>query len=262
MTDRTAHYVFDADEYDRIHAAEQLLDDRTKSLLSGFGLGEGAECLEAGAGGGSIASWLCGIVGDSGHVVATDIDVRSLEALGVDPRLEIREHDIVTEGLEEGRFDLVHARLFLEHLRQRDTVLSKLVTSLRPNGWIVLESVDYVSAVPVSELGASEHAYSQSVRLREFEKLGIAHDMGRRLPEMLRANGLTEVGNEGRVWVMEGGSPGARWFKLSMAHLRSRLIGEGKLSDAEIDRMLELFDDPEWAAFSPVILAAWGRRLS
>lgn len=262
MSDRDARYVFGADEYDRIHAAEQLLDDGTKRLLSGFDLGEGAECLEVGAGGGSIASWLCGIVGEPGHVVATDIDVRSLEAMEVDPRLEIREHDIVSEALEESRFDLVHARLFLEHLPERDTVLAKLIASLRPGGWIVLESVDYVSAVPVSEFGAPEHAHSQSVRLHEFEKAGIAFDLGRKLPAMLRTSGLTEVGNEGRVWVMEGGSPGARWFKLSMAHLRPRLVGEGKLADDEVDRMLELFDDPGWAAFSPVILAAWGRRPS
>jgi hypothetical protein len=32
------------------------------------------------------------------------------------------------------------------------------------------------------------------------------------------------------------------------------------LSDADVDQMLELFDDPDWAAYSPIIVAAWGRR--
>lgn len=68
------------------------------------------------------------------------------------------------------------------------------------------------------------------------------------------------VGNEGRVWVMEGGSAGARWFKLSLAHLRGQLVGDGKLSDAEIDTMLGTFDAPEFAAYSPVIMAAWGQK--
>lgn len=51
-------------------------------------------------------------------------------------------------------------------------------------------------------------------------KLGVNLYLGRELPARLRAHGLGEVGNEGRVFVMEGGSPGARWFRLSLAHLR------------------------------------------
>ena len=59
---------------------------------------------------------------------------------------------------------------------------------------------------------------------------------------------------------MQGGSPGARWFRLSLDHLRPRLVGVGMLTDDEVDRMLELFEDPNWAAMSPIIMAAWGRR--
>jgi hypothetical protein len=118
--------------------------------------------------------------------------------------------------------------------------------------------VDYASAIPVSDLGAAEHAHSQGVRLREFEAAGIKFDYGRHLPRLLREAGLHEIGNEGRVSVMQGGSPGARWFALSMEQLRPRLIGPGKLTDAEVDRMLEFFVDPDWAALSPIILGCWG----
>ena len=259
MSEQPAPYVFDADEHVRIHAAEQLFDEGTKRLVSGLGIGTGARCLEVGAGGGSIARWLCEVVGDSGHVVATDIDVRSLEAIQCPPSLQVRRHDIVHDPLGVGGFDLVHARLVLEHLPERDAVLTKLTRALRPGGWIVVEDVDYVSAVPISDLGRTEHEHSQSVRLREFAANGIAHYLGRELPARLRANGLVDVDNEGRVWIMEGGSPGARWFRLSMAHLRTRLVGPDKLTDTEVDRMLELFDDPNWAAFTPTMVTAWGR---
>ena len=260
MTTSPDSYVFSAADHERIHAAELLLDDTTIQLLNRIGVAEGSRCLELGAGGGSIAAWLLTKVGMGGHVVATDIDIRALLELPSDQRLEVREHDVITDDLEQERFDIVHARLFLEHLPQRDLALEKMVTALRPGGWLVVESVDYGAAVPVSGLGATEHAYSQAVRLEEFERLGISHHLGRELPAMLRAKGLLEVGNEGRVWVMEGGSPGARWFKLSLAHLRPRLLGSGKLNDAEIDSMLELFDDPGWAAFTPVIMGAWGKK--
>jgi SAM-dependent methyltransferase len=259
MTGPTTEYVFGQDEYDRIHAAEDLLDEGTKRLIERCGIPHGAVCLEAGAGGGSIAQWLSALVGATGRVVATDLDVRALGEL-TEENLEVRRHDLVTDDLEEDHYDLVHARLFLEHLPEREAVLAKLVRALRPGGVIVLESVDYVAAVPVSELGAAEHAHVQAVRLEAFTKLGLDLYLGRQLPAKLRAEGLVEIANEGRVFVMEGGSPGARWFQLSLSHLRARLVGEGLLSDTEVDRMLALFDDPDWAAYSPIIVAAWGRR--
>lgn len=246
----------------RLDAVEAFLDPGTIHLLDRIGIGPGMRCLELGAGGGSIANDLSRRVGPTGHVVATDLDTRHLAARVAAAHVanvEVRQHDIVKEPLGETEFDLIHARLVLEHIPERDQVLTKLVRALKPNGWLLVESVDYVSAVPVSELGAKEHAHTQSTRLREFEGAGIKFDLGRHLPRLLRAAGLRDVDNEGRVTVMEGGSACALWFQLSMEQLRPRLVGPGKLTDAEVDRMLELFADPEWAALSPIILGCWGR---
>jgi SAM-dependent methyltransferase len=252
-------YLFLDDQRARLQAAEDLLDDGTVRRLERLGTRPGWRCLEVGAGGGSIARWLAKHVHPDGHVVATDINLRDLDTHGA-AGLEVREHDIVHDPIEQEAFDLIHARLVLEHLPERDGVLGKLARALRPGGWLMVEDVDYVSAIPISALGAREHEYTQSVRLQAFSASGVDHTLGRRLPAQLRALGLNDIGNEGRVWVMEGGSPGARWFRLSLAHLRPRLVGPGMLTDAEIDRMLELFEDPNWSAFSPVIMAAWGRR--
>ncbi len=252
-------YLFLDDQRARLQAAEDLLDEGTIRVLERVGTRPGWRCLEVGAGGGSVARWLAEHVRPHGHVVATDINLRDLNTDGI-AGLEVRQHDIVKDSLEEASFDLIHARLVLEHLPERGTVLEKLARALHPGGWLVVEDVDYVSAMPISELGAQEHEHTQSVRLQAFSVSGVDHTLGRRLPAQLRALGLRDVGNEGRVWVMEGGSPGARWFRLSLAHLRPRLVGPGMLSDQEIDRMLELFEDPDWSAFSPVIMAVWGRR--
>jgi SAM-dependent methyltransferase len=243
----------------RLDAIEAFLDPGTFALLDRIGVADGWHCLELGAGGGSVSDWLARRVGAAGRVVATDLDTRHIAARATAPTIEVRRHDIVKEPVEERAFDLIHARLVLEHLPERDLVVPKLASALTSGGWLLVESVDYVSAVPVSELGAREHERSQSLRLRQFEGAGIKFDLGRHLPRMLRTNGLIEVGNEGRVFVMEGGSPGALCFQLSMEQLRPRLVGPGKLSDAEVDRMLELFANPDWVAVSPVIFAAWGR---
>jgi SAM-dependent methyltransferase len=249
-------YLFVDDPRARLAAAEDLLDDGTIRVLERLVVGAGWHCLEVGAGGGSIARWLAQRGAD---VVASDIATDDLDP-GPSGRVEVRTHNVVTDPLESSVFDLVHARLLLEHLPEREAVLHKLVEALKPGGWLVAEDVDYVSGIPVSALGAAEHAHTQATRLHLFAESGVDHTLGRALPSLLRAAGLEDVGNEGRVWVMEGGSPGARWFKISMAHLRPRLVGPGKLSDAEVDRMLELFDDRAWSAMSPIIMAAWGHR--
>ena len=243
----------------RLDAVEEFLDPGTIALMERRGIGVGWTCLELGAGGGSIAKWLSSRVGATGRVLATDLDTRHLVDLVGLANVEILRHDIVAEPLPEAEFDLVHARLVLEHLRERDEVLRKLVRALKPGGWLLLESVDYASAIAISERGAQEHTYSQAVRLRAFEARGVDANYGRRLPRALREMGLADIGNEGRVFVMEGGSPSARWFELSMRQLRGWLVGEGGMLDAEVDRMLELFADPGWAAFSPIIVACWGR---
>jgi len=122
------------------------------------------------------------------------------------------------------------------------------------------QSFAALSGVPISEIGAQEHTRTQGARLERMRAAGLDPDYGRRLPAAFGRLGLTDTGTEGRVWVMEGGSPAARWFRLSMEQLRGSLTGLNGLSDAEVDRMLQLFDDPDWAAMTPIIMAAWGRR--
>jgi hypothetical protein len=71
-------------------------------------------------------------VGPTGFVLATDIDPRFvLQDGSANPaNMEVRVHDIVTDSLPEGAYDLIHARLVLVWLPARLTVLDKLVKGL------------------------------------------------------------------------------------------------------------------------------------
>src|SRR6476646_7213532 len=122
------NYLFVDDPRARLQAAEDLLDDGTQRVLERLGVAPGWRCLEVGAGGGSIARWLAERVGPDGHVVATDISTRDLDTSGLG-NLEVRQHDIVGDALETEAYDLVHARLLLEHLPARDVAFSKLAQS-------------------------------------------------------------------------------------------------------------------------------------
>jgi 2-polyprenyl-3-methyl-5-hydroxy-6-metoxy-1,4-benzoquinol methylase len=128
-------YIYDQgflQERARLAGIESLWDPGSQRLLDGLGIGAGWRCLEVGAGGGSLVDWMAG---RGATVLAIDIDTRFVEPLASDA-VEIRRVDIRTDELSEREFNLVHARLVLEHLTERRQILDRLVAALRPaGGW-------------------------------------------------------------------------------------------------------------------------------
>jgi SAM-dependent methyltransferase len=55
---------------------------------------------------------------------------------------------MVADPLPAKDFDLVHARLVLCHLPEREQVLQRIMAALKPGGWIVIEDVDSDSDWP------------------------------------------------------------------------------------------------------------------
>src|ERR671937_42060 len=102
----------------RLRLLEEHADPTSVRRLEATGVGPGWTCLEVGAGRGSIARWLGGRVGGSGHVVALDLDTSLLTDLD-EPNIEVLEGDILDAELPAGSFDLIHARLVLMHIPQR-----------------------------------------------------------------------------------------------------------------------------------------------
>src|SRR5947209_6416716 len=100
-------------EDDRLGLLERIFDPlsrRRRELVQ-----PGWRCLEVGAGRGSMAVWLAERVGESGQVVATDVDVTYLKRLNL-PNLEVCQHNILDDPLDAlapGSFDLVCSRLML-----------------------------------------------------------------------------------------------------------------------------------------------------
>jgi len=110
----TSGYVFGNQwhqEDERLSLMERGWDDYSVQNLAALGDLTGLRCLEVGAGGGSMARWLAQQVGPSGKVLATDLDVQLLERLPALANLEIRHHNVVSDDLEGGAYDVVHTRL-------------------------------------------------------------------------------------------------------------------------------------------------------
>jgi len=111
-------------EDDRLAALEGQLDPVSRAVIGQLRLAEGWRCWEAGAGGGSMAAWLARQVADSGSVLATDIDISGLSGLRC-ANITVARHDLEREDVPSGEFDLIHARLVLEHLREPAAVVGQ-----------------------------------------------------------------------------------------------------------------------------------------
>jgi SAM-dependent methyltransferase len=262
-------YVFDNGwerERERLAGLECTFDPGTMRHMDGLGVSSGWECLELGGGGGSIAEWLCKRVGKNGRVVATDLDTRFLDAIAA-PNLEVLRHDVVADGLPEASFDLIHARLLLEHLPPRERVLEKLIAALKPGGWILIEDLDWrgmlahppvLVAYPASDTSRSARVWRGVVAL--MCRAGYDHVFGARLIPLFVSMGLEEVAAEGRNAMYQGGTPSSGATRFTLEQLRDRLIEDKLVRESDIDKQIAISHDPERRMLGPSMIATWGRN--
>jgi SAM-dependent methyltransferase len=256
-------YVFDNSATQataRFTALTAVFDPGTVGHLAAVGVAKGWKCLEIGGGGGSIASWLCDQVGPEGQVLATDLDTRFLEKLA-HSNLEICRHDIVTDPLPEAAFNLVHARLVLAHLPDRDRALRRMAEALRPGGWLVVEEFDSLSLQPDPTISPTERPLKALAAMRAvMADHGVDTFTGRRLAARVRSLGLLDLVAEGRVFMFQGRSAGIDLFRASAQQLRGEMIGSGLISEAEFARDMGLLDSPDLLIPSPIMWAVKARR--
>lgn len=246
----------------RFAALSAMFDPGTIRHLEERGVTKGWQCLEVGGGGGSIAAWLGERVGPTGRVVVTDIDPRFLETLNL-PNVEVRRHNIVTDPLPEGTFDLVHARLVLVHLAEWEKVLQRLVAALKPGGWLIDEEFDSHSIPPDPTVSPGEVLLKTHVAMGQLmAERGFERRYGRLLFGRLRAQGLVCVGAEGRMFVVQRGSPGAGLVRANYEQLRGAMIDSGYITNQEFENDLARLDDPDFMMPSSIMWSAWGRRAS
>jgi len=241
-------------------ALASLFDPGTKRHLKARGILPGWHCLEVGGGGGTIAAWLAHRVGPRGRVVATDIDTRFLDALAI-PNLEVRRHNIENDPLPEAAFDLAHVRLVLVHLQRQERALQRITAALKPGGWLVLEEFDSVSITPDPKINSGEVLLNTQVALsRLMTDRGLDRRLGRVLFQRLNANKLTDVGAEARLFVVQRGSPGVDLLRANYQQLRDAMIGAGYITAREFAEDMARLEAPGFAAPSPMMWTAWGRR--
>ena len=264
---RSARFTYSLDNSSReaparFDALSGMFDRGTILHLEDRGVSESWRCLEVGGGGGSITAWLANRVGPTGHVLVTDVDPRFLEPLSAQ-NVEVRKHNIVTDPLPNATFDLIHARLVLIHLPEREQVLARLVSALKPGGWLVNEDLDSVSLLPDPTVSPGEVILkTQMAVMRLLKDRGVERRFGRLLYGRLRAHGLVEVGAEGRLFMSRSGSAGVSLMRANFEQLRGALLDARYITQQELAQDSAHLDDPDFMAPSPIMWTAWGRRPS
>ena len=235
----SSQYVFlqnvDEEERKRLSHFEAYLDGYTAQRLERIGIGAGWNCLEVGAGRGSVAKMLSSRVGASGSVLAADIDLRFLAGL---PRnVEVRRHDIEAEDLGRSLYDLVHCRAMLMWLRQPARALQRMMLALKPGGWLLAEELDWgfctVGGHPDAGW-ATEYVHELFER---HEAAGIRHPyFGRTLAAFVAEAGFADLSGELAATIGLEGSAALEVISLTVRALRAPSLAL-KESAADLDRL-------------------------
>jgi SAM-dependent methyltransferase len=257
-------YPLDNDHTQATHHLTGLaatLDMFTQSRISTLLELTDKNCLEVGAGSGSIAAWMAEQVGPGGHVTATDIKPGHIPA---HPRMSVLTHDLTSDPLPPDAFHLIHARLVLAHLPTREEILRRLVDALAPGGIVLLEDWDATSGVG-GVLHAPDpqvaHLYAVYMKRRAeiFSRSGTDRSWARRVHSILVRHGMTQVNTVVHAASWTGGSPGSRHARATLRQLRPQLIDTG-MNDAQLEGLIAVLDDPRLHVATHPLYSTSARR--
>ena len=257
-----------AAERDRLLSQTDELHEHTVALLERVGIQPGWSALELACGPRGALELLAQRVGPTGPVTGLDINPLHVtharqHAASLDLRnVSVVEGDARRSELPAGSFDLVYARLILVNIPDPEQVVAEMVRLVKPGGWIACEEADGGAML----CHPPHPAYT---RLTDTFKALYRHDgadilIGRRLPELLDASGLLEIGVEARADVPPAGHPRRTVMLDILRATRSKIIEQGLLHTAELNRLdhdaREHLADPHTIVMPHLSFMAWGRK--
>jgi SAM-dependent methyltransferase len=171
--------------------------------------------------------------------------------------LEVRQFNVGRDEFPAGSFDLIHARSLLCHVPTRDTVLAQAVEWLAPGGWLVVGE-PYMFAPDTSPYPPLRRFY----RAVDDRWIAQGSDMrwARRLPGLMAQAGLRQLGVATRPNCMGLGGVHDAFARASIRQMGDVMVKDGDITQAELDEMLALFDDPTFVDVRSVFITVWGHK--
>jgi SAM-dependent methyltransferase len=257
-----------AAERDRLRSQTDELHEHAVALLGRVGIQPGWRVLELACGPRGVLELLAQQVGPTGTVTGLDINPVHVEqarhhvtSLGLG-NVSVIEADARRSALPAGSFDLVFARLILINIPDPVRVVAEMVRLVRPGGWVACEEADGGAML-------CQPPHPAYTRLTEILKMLYRHDgadilVGRRLPQLLDAAGVRDIGVEGRADVPPAGHPRRTVILDILQAMLSKILEHGLLSTPELDRLdrdaREHLANPHTMIMPHLSFMAWGRK--
>jgi SAM-dependent methyltransferase len=242
-------------ELERLRAHEEFADGGTRAAIEGRNPCPGWRCLEVGGGAGSVARWLAGRCAP-GEVVVTDLETSLLSADA--PNLTVLRHDVLHDDFPAASFDLVHARALLEHMTDREGVLTRMAGWTRPGGWLCVDAT--VSFAPPDGAQDAFQRCLEGLSRLASDRMRADIQWAVALPRALARIGLEHVDllcTPGRVGP---GGNATRLVRCSLRQFAPLLVKQGLVAEQDITECARRLDDGACTDFPFMLVSAWGQR--
>ncbi|CDL85622.1 Methyltransferase type 11 (fragment) [Xenorhabdus cabanillasii JM26] len=166
-------------------------------------------------------------------------------------------HNVATDDFPAASFDVVHARALLCHLTEREDILTRAVTWVRPGGWLVIEDISLQPSLKTASPLFRKVAQAGVTLLEQ----SIGSDMlwADTLPGRLCDRGLSNIGCrtlEGRIG---DNSPADTFWAATTSQAEQALLKLGLLTQNDLDAMANLRAAPEFTEAALTLVSAWGQ---
>jgi SAM-dependent methyltransferase len=257
-----------ASEPERLIQQAELHRPEARQLIERAGVKPGAHALDLGCGPLGILDELAMRVGVWGKVVGLEREERfrthaaaTLQRKGL-ANVNLTAGDARDTQLPAGQFDFSHARLLLVNVPRPQEVVDEMVRVTKPGGVVALHEVDWGSwkCEPMVESWTRLKNAASEV----WEQNGLDVNIGRRLPDMLRQTGLSDINIQIRTYAWRSGDQKHSFLLALLERIRKDIVNCGLLSSAEISRfeheLKAHLADPTTVVLSPAYFQVWGRK--
>jgi SAM-dependent methyltransferase len=267
----------DSDETARLQRQSEELQPEARALLGRLrelGLRPGQTAIDLGCGPRGILDLLAEAVGPDarggrgGRVVGLDADqahVAAARQYAVSrgfANVEVLAGDARHTGLPAESFDLVHTRTLLVTIPEPAEVVAEMARLAKPGGLVASQEPDADFSICYPPLAEWDRLWS--LFLASFPRAGADLRLGRRLTELFREAGLTDVG----ATIYASSYPAGHSRRTVIPDLvRSLhpvilglgLAGERELADVDAAVRAHLAD-PRTLIMPHLLVTAWGRK--
>lgn len=261
----------DTDETARLQRQSEELQPEARALLGRLrelGLRSGQTAIDLGCGPRGILDLLAEAVGPDGRVVGLDADpahvavARQYASNRGFANVEVLAGDARQTGLPAESFDLVHTRTLLVTIPEPAEVVAEMVRLARPGGLVASQEADAEFSICYPPLPEWDRLWA--LFRASFPRAGADLRLGRRLTELFREAGLTDVGATVYASCYPAGHSRRTVIPDLVRSLHPVILGLGLAGErelADVDAAVRAhLADPRTLIMPHLLVTAWGRK--